>query len=103
MTSGRCGSPSWKPSRSSSYPLVSLVSIMRPTLGALPDASCPQALAFLGVMSTRKEMPGRLLRLLSLLQNRREWSGRELAERLGVTERTVRRDVDRLRSLDYPV
>jgi predicted DNA-binding transcriptional regulator YafY len=54
-------------------------------------------------MSTRKEMPGRLLRLLSLLQSRREWSGRELAERLGVTERTVRRDVDRLRSLDYPV
>jgi len=48
-------------------------------------------------------MPGRLLRLLSLLQSRREWSGRELAERLGVTERTVRRDVDRLRSLDYPV
>lgn len=48
-------------------------------------------------------MPGRLLRLLSLLQSRREWSGRELAERLGVTERTVRRDVDRLRLLDYPV
>ncbi|MFG1819009.1 helix-turn-helix transcriptional regulator [Kribbella sp. NPDC049174] len=54
-------------------------------------------------MSSRKELPGRLLRLLSLLQSRREWSGRELAERLGVTERTVRRDVDRLRSLDYPV
>ena len=54
-------------------------------------------------MSTRKQMPSRLLRLLSLLQSRREWSGRELAERLGVTERTVRRDVDRLRSLDYPV
>jgi predicted DNA-binding transcriptional regulator YafY len=54
-------------------------------------------------MSTRQELPGRLLRLLSLLQSRREWSGRELADRLGVTERTVRRDVDRLRSLDYPV
>ncbi|MEI8406761.1 MULTISPECIES: helix-turn-helix transcriptional regulator [unclassified Kribbella] len=54
-------------------------------------------------MSSRKELPGRMLRLLSLLQSRREWSGRELAERLGVTERTVRRDVDRLRSLDYPV
>ncbi|MGW1345813.1 helix-turn-helix transcriptional regulator [Kribbella sp. NPDC002412] len=49
------------------------------------------------------ELPGRLLRLLSLLQSRREWSGRELAERLGVTDRTVRRDVERLRSLDYPV
>ncbi|NUS00117.1 MAG: WYL domain-containing protein [Kribbellaceae bacterium] len=49
------------------------------------------------------DMPGRLLRLLSLLQSRREWSGRELADRLGVTERTVRRDVERLRTLDYPV
>ncbi|KUP97451.1 helix-turn-helix transcriptional regulator [Thermobifida cellulosilytica] len=48
-------------------------------------------------------MPGRLLRLLSLLQGRREWSGAELAERLGVSTRTVRRDVDRLRALDYPV
>jgi predicted DNA-binding transcriptional regulator YafY len=45
----------------------------------------------------------RLLRLLSLLQARREWSGPELAERLGVTTRTVRRDVDRLRNLGYPV
>ncbi|HEY0812959.1 MAG TPA: YafY family protein [Pseudonocardia sp.] len=48
-------------------------------------------------------MPGRLLRLLSLLQTRRTWSGAELAARLGVTDRTVRRDVDRLRALDYPV
>lgn len=45
----------------------------------------------------------RLLRLLSLLQARGFWSGRELAERLEVTERTVRRDVDRLRELGYPV
>ncbi|MGW6445838.1 helix-turn-helix transcriptional regulator [Lentzea sp. NPDC055074] len=45
----------------------------------------------------------RLLKLLGLLQSRREWSGAELAERLDVTTRTVRRDVDRLRSLDYPV
>ncbi len=45
----------------------------------------------------------RLLRLLSLLQVRREWPGTELAERLGVGERTVRRDVDRLRQLGYPV
>ena len=48
-------------------------------------------------------MPVRLLRLLSLLQTRRTWSGAELASRLGVTDRTLRRDVDRLRSLDYPV
>jgi len=45
----------------------------------------------------------RLLRLLSLLQARAQWSGAELAERLEVTERTLRRDVDRLRGLDYPV
>jgi predicted DNA-binding transcriptional regulator YafY len=50
-----------------------------------------------------RDLPGRLLRLLSLLQSRREWSGHELADRLGVTERTVRRDVERLRALDYPV
>ncbi|MGW5143083.1 helix-turn-helix transcriptional regulator [Nocardia beijingensis] len=45
----------------------------------------------------------RLLQLLSLLQTRREWSGPELAARLGVTVRTVRRDVERLRELEYPV
>src|SRR5262249_51539782 len=45
----------------------------------------------------------RLLRLLSLFQARRYWSGQDLAERLEVTERTVRRDVDRLRSLGYPI
>lgn len=50
-----------------------------------------------------RETPGRLLRLLSLLQSHRDWSGTELAERLGVTTRTVRRDVDRLRELGYPV
>ncbi|GHH18275.1 helix-turn-helix transcriptional regulator [Streptomyces lanatus] len=45
----------------------------------------------------------RLLRLLSLLQAHREWSGADLADRLGVTPRTIRRDVDRLRELGYPV
>ncbi|MFJ7268558.1 helix-turn-helix transcriptional regulator [Streptomyces sp. NPDC099050] len=45
----------------------------------------------------------RLLRLLSLLQAHREWTGADLAGRLGVTARTVRRDVDRLRELGYPV
>lgn len=45
----------------------------------------------------------RLLRLLSLFQARRYWSGAELSERLEVTPRTLRRDVDRLRSLGYPV
>ncbi|MEU1122795.1 transcriptional regulator [Streptomyces sp. NPDC005899] len=45
----------------------------------------------------------RLLKLLSLLQTPREWPGRELAERLDVTPRTIRRDIDRLRDLGYPV
>jgi predicted DNA-binding transcriptional regulator YafY len=45
----------------------------------------------------------RMLRLLSLLQTHRFWPGQELAERLEVSERTVRRDVDRLRELGYPV
>jgi len=45
----------------------------------------------------------RLLKLLSLLQSRRTWTGAELAERLEVGRRTVRRDVDRLRRLGYPV
>src|SRR4030088_3210876 len=45
----------------------------------------------------------RLLALLSLLQVRREWTGQELADRLEVGPRTIRRDVDKLRSLGYPV
>jgi len=45
----------------------------------------------------------RALRLLSLLQNHRFWPGAELAERLGVSSRTLRRDIDRLRELGYPV
>ena len=49
------------------------------------------------------ETSARLLRLLSLLQTRRDWSGAELAERLDITPRTARRDIDRLRGLGYPV
>ena len=45
----------------------------------------------------------RLLELLSLLQARRDWPGAELADRLAVSGRTIRRDVDRLRELGYPV
>ncbi len=45
----------------------------------------------------------RLLELLSLLQARRDWPGSELADRLEVSRRTIRRDVDRLRDLGYPV
>src|SRR3954466_9885333 len=49
------------------------------------------------------ETSARLLRLLSLLQARRDWTGTELATRLGVTTRTVRNDIGRLRALGYPV
>src|ERR1041384_1384397 len=45
----------------------------------------------------------RALRLLSLLQTHRHWPGPELADRLEVSERTLRRDIDRLRDLGYPV
>ena len=54
-------------------------------------------------VSSSPTTSGRLLALLSLLQARREWPGRVLAERLAVSERTVRRDVDRLRELGYPI
>jgi predicted DNA-binding transcriptional regulator YafY len=46
---------------------------------------------------------GRTLRLLSLLQTHRYWPGAELATRLEVSERTLRRDIERLRELGYPV
>ncbi|MEV0641017.1 YafY family protein [Streptomyces sp. NPDC050619] len=49
------------------------------------------------------DTPARLLQLLSLLQTPREWPGGELSERLGVSRRTVRRDIDRLREIGYPV
>src|SRR3954452_24735421 len=49
------------------------------------------------------ETSSRLLELLSLLQGRRDWPGTELAERLEVSGRTIRRDVERLRALGYPV
>lgn len=45
----------------------------------------------------------RLLTLLSLLQARRDWPGRLLADRLGISDRTVRRDIDRLREMGYSV
>ncbi|WP_371498496.1 YafY family transcriptional regulator [Kitasatospora sp. NBC_00374] len=49
------------------------------------------------------DTPARLLTLLSLLQTPREWPGSELAERLRVSSRTIRRDIERLRDLGYPV
>src|SRR5579875_2856689 len=63
--------------------------------------NCPQSLA--GSAAIMVQNSARLLALLSLLQMRREWTGTELADRLEVTPRTIRRDVDKLRSLGYPV
>ena len=54
-------------------------------------------------MGSVGDTPGRMLELLGLLQARPSWSGSELAGRLEITERTVRRDIKRLRLLGYPV
>ena len=61
---------------------------------------CPQLSSILACML---KTSARALRLLSMLQVRREWSGKELSDRLGVDIRTIRRDVDRLRDLGYVV
>jgi predicted DNA-binding transcriptional regulator YafY len=74
---------------------------MPATLRTLPDRNGPEADGILADVTATT--PARLLRLLSLMQSRREWSGAGLAERLGVTDRTVRRDMGRLRELGYPV
>lgn len=58
---------------------------------------------FAGNLVSMTDTPARLLSLLSLLQTPREWPGSELAERLRVSPRTIRRDIERLRELGYPV
>ena len=50
-----------------------------------------------------RETSSRLLSLLALMQSRPAWPGPELADRLGVSTRTIRNDIDRLRELGYPV
>jgi predicted DNA-binding transcriptional regulator YafY len=56
-----------------------------------------------GRLPIMPDTSARLLKLLSLLQSRRDWTGPALAERLDVTTRTIRNDVERLRNLGYPV
>jgi predicted DNA-binding transcriptional regulator YafY len=66
--------------------------------------NCGHFLTAMGsTMENMANTSSRTLRLLSLLQNHRFWPGGELADRLGVSPRTLRRDVDRLRELGYPV
>jgi predicted DNA-binding transcriptional regulator YafY len=55
------------------------------------------------ILSSMAATTTRALQLLSLLQTRRIWSGQELMQRMEVSERTLRRDVERLRDLGYPV
>src|SRR3954462_14224592 len=73
--------------------------LMGTTLASQPVSFCPQ----FGDTSGMAATSSRTLRLLSLLQSRRHWAGADLAERLDVSLRTLRRDVDRLRELGYPV
>jgi predicted DNA-binding transcriptional regulator YafY len=56
-----------------------------------------------GIILSMVQTSARLLALLSLLQQRREWTGPELAGRLEVGPRTIRRDVEKLRDLGYPI
>jgi predicted DNA-binding transcriptional regulator YafY len=69
------------------------------TVGPVPDRVSPGADVILVTMDTA----GRLLRLLTLLSARPWWSGHQLVERLEITDRTLRRDISRLRALGYPV
>ena len=69
---------------------------IRPDRGQNPSAIC-------GIAGGMSDTTTRALSLLNLLQTHRHWPGTELAERLGVTERTVRRDVERLRELGYRI
>jgi predicted DNA-binding transcriptional regulator YafY len=75
------------------------VFVMTPTVRSSADRNGPQTWQDGRVLDTS----ARLLRLLALLQAQRDWTGDAVAERLGVTPRTVRRDIDRLRRLGYPV
>ncbi len=80
----------------------SLCVVMRGTVRVFQVRFCPQSVGTLRPMG-QGSTSSRLLALLALLQTRRDWRGPELAARLAVSERTVRRDVERLRDLGYPV
>src|SRR6186713_2141703 len=80
---------------------VSVTSICMPAVsGMIRSDSVLNVRDHAGVSETTSS---RLLTLLSLMQGRRDWPGSELADRLEVSGRTVRRDVERLRRLGYPI
>ena len=72
---------------------------MDTTLDAVADTDWP----LWGDDGDVADTSARILRLLSLLEARREWAGADLAARLGVSARTLRRDVETLRELGYPI
>ena len=72
-------------------------------MGTTLGAACGHILTASRMESGVMDPTARILRLLSLLQTYRHWPGDELSDRLGVSPRTLRRDVDRLRELGYPV
>ena len=78
---------------------VSVCWLMQRTLGKYRG----HILSAIRIRLSFMDPTARILRLLSLLQTYRHWPGEELSDRLGVSPRTVRRDVDRLRELGYPV
>src|SRR5690606_25003716 len=86
---------------------LSSVSDRRPagnsSVGNRKINSCQKAAAISGNLRNMGDTTARALRLLSLLQARRWWTGAELRERLSVSERSLRRDVERLRALGYPI
>src|SRR4051812_10166378 len=64
---------------------------------------CGQFRSATQIVSATIDTPARLLRLLALMSSRSTWRGDELAERLEITERSVRRDITRLRDLGHPI
>ena len=89
-------------------PVVAVSTVMgAPYVGTWPQCYEPSRTGIVrnscDAAQEMTETSGRLLKLLSLLQTRRDWPGEELASRLEVSGRTIRRDIERLRSLGYPV
>src|SRR5690606_16107053 len=71
--------------------------------GYVTEHKCHFLTSIHGNLDGMANTSSRTLRLLSLLQTHRHWPGPALADRLGVSVRTLRRDIDRLRELGYPV